>query len=81
MTSARLLVQPPAGARLLSAESDSPHALRVGEVGAGAAPGWLSVPLQAVGDGRPRLTLRYSDLSTQVILMAMVVMMTMGFKM
>ena len=39
-----------------------------GRMCAGAAgDGWLSVPLQATADGRPRVTLKYSDHSTQVI--------------
>ena len=67
MTSARLLVKPPGGAQLLSAVTDTPSALEVGKAVPAAAKGWLSIPLQALGDSRPRLTLKYSDNSMQVI--------------
>eukprot|EP01052_Picozoa_sp_SAG31_P001926 SAG31_NODE_65_length_28565_cov_8.402914_7_plen_156_part_00 len=67
MQSAKLLVKPPAGETLLSVDTDLPSALNVGKVVHGAAPDWLSLPLQATADGRPRLTLKYSDQSTQVI--------------
>ena len=68
MTSAKLLIKPPAGAKLLSVETDEPTALKLGTAAAGAAgDGWLSVPLQATADGRPRVTLKYSDHSTQVV--------------
>lgn len=67
MISAKLLVKPPSGAKLLSAETDTPSALKVGEASPAAAKGWLSIPLRALGDSRPRLTLKYSDHSMQVI--------------
>lgn len=67
MTSAKLLVKPPNGTKLLSVATDTPSALKLGEAAPATAKGWLSIPLQATGDGRPRVTLRYSDHSVQVL--------------
>jgi len=67
MTTAALLVKPPAGVKLLSAKSDTPSALAVGAITEGAAGGWVRLPVRAAADGRPRVTLRYSDQSVQVI--------------
>ena len=62
MTTAHLMVQPAPGRKLLSATSDTPSALTVGEIGPATAEGWLRVPVRALsGDGRVRLTLTYSD--------------------
>ena len=62
MTTAHLMVRPPPGRELLSASSDTPTALAVGGIEVAGAEGWLRVPLRALsGDGRVRLTLRYSD--------------------
>ena len=66
MTTAHLLVRPPSGAQLLSASSDD-VALSVGSIGAATAPGWSMVPLRATANGRPRLTLSYSDNTSQVV--------------
>ena len=68
MTSAKVLVKPPGSAKLVSATSDRPKSLKVGAAGAVAAsPGWVAVPLQAQGDDRVRLTLAFSDGTTQVV--------------
>ena len=67
MSSAALLVKPPAGVKLLSATTDAPAALKLGALSTTGAGGWVHVPVQAVADGRPRVTLRYSDDSEQVI--------------
>ena len=68
MRTAKLMVQPPHGASLLSAGSDSPS-LTVGKVvpGTGTGGKWATVPLQATADDRVRLTLRFSDGSEQVV--------------
>ena len=65
MTSAKLFVKPPSGVKLLSVETDTPSALKVGE--ASPVQDWLSIPVQGLADGRPRLTLQYSDHSIQVV--------------
>ena len=67
MSSAALLVKPPAGVKLLSATTDTPAALKLGALSTTGDGGWVHVPVQAVADGRPRVTLRYSDDSEQVI--------------
>jgi hypothetical protein len=67
MTTAQLLVKPPPGVKLLSAKSDTRSALIVGAIAAGAADGWVKIPVRATADGRPRVTLEYSDKSQQVI--------------
>jgi hypothetical protein len=67
MTTAVALVKPPQGTTLVDATSDCTAALGVGTPFPGRAPGWLTVPLHPSADGRARLTLRYSDGTTQVI--------------
>ena len=68
MEGAHLLVRPPEGARLAAAASDEPS-LEVGPIERvpSAAPAWARVPLRAKSDGRPRLILKYSDGTAQVI--------------
>ena len=69
MTTAKLLIRPPPGVTLVSAHTDTPAALTVGApVAARSGPaGWISVPVRATADGRPRVTLTFSDKSFQVI--------------
>lgn len=72
MATAKLLAQPPPGASIVSAVADEPDKLKVGTI-APADPhalggnGWMQIPLRALADGRPRLTLQYSDGTSQVV--------------
>ena len=67
MTTAHVLVRPPGTARLEAAEVDEPTLLIAGIIEPALADGWWRVPLAVVAPGRPRLTLRYSDGSTQTL--------------
>ena len=74
MLDAHILVRPPTGADLVRASTDEPSLLKVGAIerpssgatGRGST-GWSRVALRALGDGRPRLMLSFSDGSTQVV--------------
>ena len=66
MTTAKLLVKAPTGAKVATVTSDE-SALVVGAFVPASAAGWTAIPLKAVSDGRPRLTIQYTDGSTQVI--------------
>lgn len=64
---AMLLVHPPHNTTLLRASSDEVCLVVGRPVPAASGGGWVVVPLIAVADGRPRLTLSFSDGSTMVI--------------
>eukprot|EP00729_Bicosta_minor_P004751 gene4751-35113_t len=70
MATAKLLAQPPPGASIVSAVADEPDKLKVGTIApadlhALGGNRWMQIPLRALADGRPRLTLQYSDGTSQ----------------